>query len=375
MSLKKIATLTVFILLLLGCMPFSAFAQSSREAFDVKERAGDAISGFYDELPESARNYLDDNDAVAARPAGGLAAIIGEAINNLDEYLNQPLRLLGLAVGAAALCAVANAACAGTRGAGVVKLCGAAFSALAAAGTLSALVSEAADAAQRCAAFTAAFVPVYAGLIISAGSAGSGAFYSAAVMGVQSVFANVLTSVVEPLVGMLLGLSAVSGIRESGISGLIDAVKKASLWLLGGASTLFCGVVKLQTAVSASADSLALRASRFALSGAMPVIGRSVSEALATVGGGLSVIRGTVGTAGILAIFAIFLPTVLRCVLCSCSLSLAAIFCDATDMPSSSKTLRGMKAGVDILCAVVVFNALCVIISTSTLISTGASAL
>ncbi len=375
MNVKKAAALTVFIFVLVCMAPFSAFALGEREPFDASERADDAISGFYNELPDSARDYLDDNDAAEARPAEGFAAILNEILKDFDEYLKQPLKLLGLATGAAALCAVVNAACAGARSAGDVQLCGAAFSALAVAGSLTSLVSQAADAASRSAALTAAFVPVYAGLIISSGSAGSGAFYASAVMGAQSVFANVLTVVVEPLVGMLLGLSAVSGIRDSGIGGLIDGVKKTALWLLGGASTLFCGVVRLQTGVTASADTLALRASRFALSGAVPVIGRSVSEAIATVGGGLGVIRGSVGTVGILAITAIFVPVALRCILCSCALSLAAIFCDAADIPSSSRTLRGMKAGVDILCAVVVFNALCIIISTSTLITAGASAL
>ena len=375
MNVKKAAALTVFIFVLVCMAPFSAFALGEREPFDASERADDAISGFYNELPDSARDYLDDNDAAEARPAEGFAAILNEILKDFDEYLKQPLKLLGLATGAAALCAVVNAACAGARSAGAVQLCGAAFSALAVAGSLTSLVSQAADAASRSAALTAAFVPVYAGLIISSGSAGSGAFYASAVMGAQSVFANVLTVVVEPLVGMLLGLSAVSGIRDSGIGGLIDGVKKTALWLLGGASTLFCGVVRLQTGVTASADTLALRASRFALSGAVPVIGRSVSEAIATVGRGLGVIRGSVGTVGILAITAIFVPVALRCILCSCALSLAAIFCDAADISSSSRTLRGMKAGVDILCAVVVFNALCIIISTSTLITAGASAL
>lgn len=375
MSLRKIALFTVLFFSIVLLMPYTAYALSEHETFDASERADDAISGFYDELPDSARDYLDNNDAAQARPAKGFAKILEDIVKDLDAYLKQPLKLLGLAAGAAALCAVANAACAGTRSAGVVQLCGAAFSALAVAGSLTSLVSQAAEAAGRSAAFTAAFVPVYAGLIISAGSAGAGAFYASAVMGAQSVFANIITAVVEPLVGMLLGLSAVSGLRDSGIGGLIDGVKKTSLWLLGGASTLFCGVVKLQTCVAASADTLALRASRFALSGAVPVIGRSVSEAIATVGGGLGVIRGSVGTVGILAIAAIFVPVALRCILCSCALSLAAIFCDAADIPSSSRTLRGMKAGLDILCAVVVFNALCIIISTSTLISAGASIL
>lgn len=373
MSARLLRRLAAFALLALGlaCLSPNAAAQEASQGFDPGERASQAIDEFYDEMPESARDYISSSDAASISPAAGLAALLERLAADMKNYVKEPLRILGLAAGAAALCALASAACAGAKGAEVVNIAGAAYCAVCVAASLSSLAEEAARAAERAASLSAAFVPVFAGLLVSSGRAGTGAFYSAAVTAAQSVFAGLLTTVIKPLVGVLLGLSAVSGIRESGITGLVNGARKLALWLIGGASTLFCGVVKLQTSVTASADSLALRASRFAVSGAFPVIGRSVSEALATVSGGLSVIRGTVGTAGIIALAGIFAPVALRCALCSASLSLAAAFCDSLGLPPSARAIRGMKAGVDILCAVVVFDAMCIIISTAALIGAG----
>ncbi|MEG2083813.1 MAG: hypothetical protein RRY38_04350, partial [Oscillospiraceae bacterium] len=335
-----------------------------------------AVGKFYDELPDSARDYINSNgDMTQLRPFEGLKAIVTDIAGEIDEYIAQPFKIIGVSVAILVLCALANAVCDSSAAALAVRICGSAAVAVAVTGTVLALAQEAAGTIVRARTFSAAFVPVFAGLLVSSGHIGTGAFYGSAVLAAQSAFAGALTSYLEPLTGVILGLSVVSGIKDNGLDAIVGGIKRLTLWVLTGATTIFCGIVKLQTTVTASADSLALRASRFVIGGAVPVIGRTVSEALATVGGGLSVIRGSVGTAGILAIAAIFLPAILKCILCSWALSLTAVAAETLDMKDSARSIRGIKAGVDILAAIVTFNVLCFVIATAVMINIGVGTL
>ena len=68
------------------------------------------------------------------------------------------------------------------------------------------------------------------------------------------------------------------------MNGLCELIAKAVKWILGFCMTLFTGLLTVHSLVTASADSAASRAVKFAVSSFVPVVGGALGEALRTVG-------------------------------------------------------------------------------------------
>ena len=73
--------------------------------------------------------------------------------------------------------------------------------------------------------------------------------------------------------------------------------------------------MSFQTTIAARADSLSMRAVRFAASNAIPVAGGIAADAVRTVAGSLSLVKSTVGWAGVVIIALMTLPVMIQVLL------------------------------------------------------------
>ncbi len=89
---------------------------------------------------------------------------------------------------------------------------------------------------------------------------------------------------------------------------LSGVVRRQFLWITGAVMTVLTAVLSYQTVLARSADSVSMRAVRFTLAGAIPVVGGAVGEAMSAVTAGFSLVSGTVGVIGIACILWQILP-------------------------------------------------------------------
>lgn len=79
----------------------------------------------------------------------------------------------------------------------------------------------------------------------------------------------------------------------------VKSVRQFAAALITLVMTVLSVIMTFQTTLSAAADSAAMRAMKFAAAGSVPVIGGLVSESVRTLSGGISTMKGIVGTVGV----------------------------------------------------------------------------
>ena len=134
------------------------------------------------------------------------------------------------------------------------------------------------------------------------------------------------------------------------------------------------GLLTVHSIVTASADSAASRAVKFAVSSFVPVVGGALGDALRTVGGCVSVLKSGVAAFVLLAEGVLFLPVVLQCV----CWQLALLFCAAAGEALGQGELCGLLSAagraVGLLLAILLCCALLMTVTSVALILVGGGA-
>ena len=175
--------------------------------------------------------------------------------------------------------------------------------------------------------FMLLYIPIYATVMISSGSAGTAAVYHTSLMAAAQIIGQLSGRVFLPLMQgyMLISLSGTIG-GNKGIKSAASAVKKTVNWGLAAAATAFTGILSIQSFISSAADSAASKTVKFIAGSFVPIIGGAFSDALSAIQGSIRLIKASVGGAGIVITVLTFMPiliriTVLRAVLWSAKLS------------------------------------------------------
>ena len=218
--------------------------------------------------------------------------------------------------------------------------------------SVSAAVNEAND-------FFVALIPIAVGIT----SLGGGVFAA----GVQSAGMSITAAALSKLWGVAftavsglgLSMSLISSYGGKGTATVSGWVKKSFGWILGIATALISGTLALQTMVASARDSAAMRAARYAASGLIPVIGSTVSGALATLASGISYVKGIVGGGAVLVLVSLMLSPLILLLLYRCTLSFVSFLADFFDVPSAKGIFGAYLYSLDTV--VITYTLSCVV--------------
>lgn len=161
--------------------------------------------------------------------------------------------------------------------------------------------------------FSTLLIPVMTAL-----SAASGSFTGATARQVTTfVFADGLVTLMDkvylPMVYLYVAACVAAAVTDN--SGLTE-VAKAIKWLISGtlSALLLCftGYLSLTSAAAAGADAVTVRLTRSVISSAVPVVGGILSNATDTILSGVGLLKGVVGTFGVVAVLGLGLTAFLR---------------------------------------------------------------
>lgn len=233
-------------------------------------------------------------------------------------------------------------------------------------------VARAASAAESAAVFSVAFAPVYASSLAAQGLTMSSVTHHTLMLAAAQGISMLTQGVIVPLLSMALALGVSGSIHKTArLSEIGTLVNRVATWLLGLSLTVFVGMLSLQGVLSASADSIGGRVMRFSVSGLVPVVGGSLSDALYTVRGCLSALRGTIGTFGIFSTVLIVLPTMLECAVWSAMLYIAKLAADLFSLSSIASAVETARGVVRTLIGVLASCALLMIVSVTLTMTVG----
>ncbi len=233
-------------------------------------------------------------------------------------------------------------------------------------------VSAAIGAIKGCTTFMLSFIPVFAAVATMSGNVTSSLLMSGLLLGAAEGVGIIASFLILPLMSGYLSLGICSSVSplSSGTQG-IDAIKKIAFWALSLVTTVFLGILSIQTAVTASADSITIRTSKFIIGTTVPVAGTAVSEAVSTVTASMGLLKSTVGIYGIIAVAAIFLPILIEILLWRAVMMILNFVSSILSENKISVLFKAVDQMFSFLVGIIILTACVFIISLAVVITIG----
>lgn len=298
--------LAVLALLPALCLP--ARALTGREALERQEELVDV---------EGLRR--------AAADSGGTAEYGASLDEGLEDLLDTGTRELGSAVRRAAhsgalllvilmLCALAESL--DGLGKGSVRaasLAGTLAVAAVAAADVNSLLGLGREAIANMTSFANVLLPAAAVLTAATGAVTGAAARQLAAALFSDLLANLISGLLVPLLyGYIAASVAQAALGREELKRMADLLKWTVTTVLTVVTLAFVSYLTASGVVAGTADAAAVKAAKFAISGAVPVVGGILSDAAETVLASAGVLRGTVGVFGMVTVLGLCLVPLLR---------------------------------------------------------------
>ena len=151
-----------------------------------------------------------------------------------------------------------------------------------------------------------------ASLAAEGGTATSAALYTGTVL-FNTILCNGITKLLIPMLYAFLALGiAKAAIDAQVLKNLQGFAKWLITWTLKISIYLFTGYLGITGVVSGTVDAAAVKATKLAVSGSVPVVGSIISDASEAILVSVGIMKNAVGTYGVLAIFAIWIGPFLQ---------------------------------------------------------------
>lgn len=327
------------------------------------------------DVPDQAQEMMDSVTGeqgngsffslLSMTPQELLAAIKDAAL----QQMSGPLEVLGRLLAVALLCAVLSA----VRQSAVSARLQGIFLVVATACILSflgepvfACIDQTVQALRECSLFVMSFTPVMSGILIAGGNPASAGAYNLILFFAAQILAELAARTLIPLLNIYLALCVVAPMAPLlQLDRVTAAIKSAACWGLGIITTLFVGMLSLQTVIGSGGDTLLLKASKFLAGSMIPVIGGTISDALGAAKGCVQLLKGAIGSFGILVAVLTFLPALLRVGMWYLSLKVSAWVSTMLGAGEVAKLLESIVQAFSILLALIACFALLVLVSTA----------
>ena len=359
---KIICVLTAVILLSISS---SASAESPEEIYS-KQYESSGIGRMYDELPDSAKELLE-NIGVDARsgelPQLSVSGVFEHIFGLLKGGMKAPLTACISLIGLILILSLITSAMGEKNNYAAVQLVGVLCIASAVLVPMYQSVEVAISEIRSATAFMSATVPIYAAVIISGGFTATGTASAAMLQAATQGVAQLISFGLAPLMGMYLALAisaCVSPINSA--ERLAEFIKKVATWSLSAALTLFLGVLSIQSNIAASADSLSLKAARY-LVGNIPLVGSAVGEAVSAVKSSVSLLGTSAAGYAVVALAAILIPVILELALWRLALNVGAVVSGMVCAPKVEGLLRSCDSAMAFFAGIAIYVGLLFIIS------------
>ena len=237
------------------------------------------------------------------------------------------------------------------------------------------VISQGMSAVETTSDFMLALIPVLAGIIPAAGNPTLALTYGSFAMAAAQAAAQTAGNIIMPLCGAFsaFGVSA-SLSPELKLTKLADMIKKLTIGVLSFIAAAFSAVLGLKSLLAGSADTLASKGIKLALSSAVPIVGGALSDAYSSIIGSVSLLKSTVGVFGVIAVVMIDLPVVLQLTARIILLKLLGVLSSSMGDDTTGEVLDTLSSALTVITAAVIFTAALFIISTGIVISVKAGA-
>lgn len=232
------------------------------------------------------------------------------------------------------------------------------------------LVREVADGLLHISSFFGGTLP----LITSAVALGGGsitASTSAVGMSLTLGACSLFSEKVLLLLVFAMFTSAVAGCFGGASARLFRSVRTVFVRGLTLLSTVFVGLLSLQTLISGVADGMTMRAARYAATSMIPMVGGTVAGALSTVMGGAAYAKGIIGGGAVAVILSLAIAPLVMLLGYKLCFFLATSLLELCSADEGASCLRGLSDALDALIAVFAVSVMLCLLEIAVLMAVG----
>ncbi len=165
--------------------------------------------------------------------------------------------------------------------------------------------------------------PIILTLMVASGANVSASVYKPAVAFLSNGVISVFLYVIMPLIAIMIIFYIVSSFSTTAkLSKFIDVSVSAVKWIIGLIITIFTVFLSVQGITSATFDGISIKATKYAISNSIPLVGGFIKDGFDLVVAGTVLIKNVIGITGAFALFYIILSPLLQIVAFSLLLKL-----------------------------------------------------
>lgn len=372
--MKKIKFFSMVLIAMIFMSGFTVFADSKKDEHNDIFKTEELENALSDET----RKYLDEFSISLEEGKFSSALTPKEFILNITEFLKEgikgPLKIFFLISGI--ILAVASAEAFKKSGEQSAAALLAGTLAVAAAGIADVMVaaSSAVSAIKAVSDFMFAFIPVFTAIVAISGKTATSAASGALLLGATQAVNAVCTYLILPVISGFSALfisSSFSPLTEK--SSLPTVLKKSALWILSLVSTLFLGILGIQTVISSASDTVGLKTAKFIVGTCVPVAGPALAEAASTVAASVSLIRSSVGAYAVAALVFTVLPVILQVAMLKGCFLLSAAVSEIFSLNKITSLLKAVDSILSVLFAILLLISGLFVIALGIVVNAGKS--
>ena len=223
--------------------------------------------------------------------------------------------------------------------------------------------------------FVYAFVPAFCIIVAASGNTLAAFSTNTLLLSLAQALNFISENIFIPLSNCFLALGICSGIRnELNLGALVENCKKYLVTAVSVAATAFVSILSVKTAVASRADAIGLRSVRFAINSVVPVIGGAISEGLLSIQAYSSLIKSSVGVAGIAAVALVFLPAIIEVAFWRLFLNICSVVSQTFSDRSVTCVLKAFSDSLLVMNVILILSMVTTVISIGILIAARGSA-
>ena len=301
--MKFVFALLVFAVLLSGtsCAADESYFYRQYDALNIRE--------LEESVPESIRGGFSVEENVSLDE--GLKKLKGRFFGEFEDVFRSGLKSAAAVLAIAALCGIVIPlyACGQSgRLPEFVVTAGALAITAACTGSVNTIIGMGQTAVEEINAFSKALLPSLCAAATAAGTPlAATARYTATVL-FADLFVSAVKNLFFPMVyAYIIVACADAAIENSTLGKISDFIK----WMVSGGLkivlTAFVAYLSVSGILAGAGDGIGIKTAKFAISGAVPVVGGIIADAAGTVVAGATVMKNAIGVFGMLTILSICL--------------------------------------------------------------------
>ncbi|MDB4897925.1 MAG: spoIIIAE, partial [Firmicutes bacterium] len=220
--------------------------------------------------------------------------------------------------------------------------------------------------------FMLAMLPTLLAVLAGMGGLTSAAIFHPLMVTFTSTAAQVMLTVVFPLIFLSAILDIVSGLSENfKLTNLAGLMRQGAMYTMGLTFTIFLGVVAVKGAAGAVADGLTMKTTKFVVSNFVPVVGKMFSDAADLIFGSSILLKNALGMAGLTAIFFIAAFPLLKILSLVVVYQLAGALVEPVGATQIAKMLNTMAKSLQLVFASVAVVTLMFFVGITVIVGAG----